>query len=570
MKKRDFGFFLLFLVLFTFVFRSLLLHFSTDLPDWRDYALFNWVIHQNIGHILSFQFTNFFSTNAFYPHPYSLFFTDTVLPQSIIGLPFSLLTNNPIITFNAIFVITFILNYFSSFIFWHLLFKKSLVAFLGALLVVFSPFFHIEFCHFQMMSYWPFFLTLYFLFRERGSGKKVHLILSAIFFSIQFLASVYIFVFLSFTIALFFLWEILAHVSKTLLIKKVLLILLIFIAINGVFIKGYYEMKQYYGIQRKLGEYVTYSAPISDYIFTKNINSFLYQQNIFTKWNIYDKNFWGGQASFPGFLLTILSLIGLIKLQVTKKRVSLNFSVEGYRKFFLILGVLGFVFSLGPRVNFNGAYAHIPLPYTLILKLVPMVEATRAVSRWEFLFYLALIYFTIAFIAQKYSSRYFKLLVAGVFILFFIEYIPLNLKTQQGDYINKHYELLHNICLEKKQALLEIPITHLDVYPDVGTGVQYISTVELSSIYHKCYLINGYSGYDMPSILTLSAELNNLIQTNNSGDFLKTLKSNYVNIVKFNYQQMPPELRSSAASLFQNLSTSSATQKIDDQMLLIN
>src|SRR3989344_2941974 len=81
-------------VILLFVFRNIILNISTNLLDWRDYAFYIWMMFQNITHITSLDFVNFFETNAFYPHKLTLFFIDTMLPQSLIFLPFYYLTKN--------------------------------------------------------------------------------------------------------------------------------------------------------------------------------------------------------------------------------------------------------------------------------------------------------------------------------------------------------------------------------------------------------------------------------------------------------------------------------------------
>ena len=67
LRKKWLIFFSFFLVLFWFTFRNLLSNLSSNLIDWRDYALENWIVFQNISHFRSPNITNFFDSNAFYP-----------------------------------------------------------------------------------------------------------------------------------------------------------------------------------------------------------------------------------------------------------------------------------------------------------------------------------------------------------------------------------------------------------------------------------------------------------------------------------------------------------------------
>src|SRR5258708_4632995 len=238
LKKHIFSLFLLsFLLLLAFTFRSLIFNLQTNLPDWLDYALINWIIYQNVDKIISLHFLNFFDTYAFYPHPYSLLFSDTLIPQSLLFLPIYLLTHQMILSFNITFFLTLILDYISVYLLWKIVFKNDLLSFLGALFFVFSPFFHLESSHFQMLSYWPFFFSLYFLFEYFQSKFKRNLILSGLYLAIQFLASVYLAVFLISTIILFLLAHLIFEGNLGEIIKPFTLIFFIFLLIDGIVIE---------------------------------------------------------------------------------------------------------------------------------------------------------------------------------------------------------------------------------------------------------------------------------------------------------------------------------------------
>ncbi|HCE30869.1 TPA: hypothetical protein DEQ89_02540, partial [Candidatus Daviesbacteria bacterium] len=205
MSKKNAFYFILFLLVLLFVFKDLVLNLSTNLLDWRDYPFIIWTIFQNITHVNTLDFANFFETNAFYPHRLTLLFSDLLLPQSLVLWPILYLTKNIILSFNLVFIISFILNYISLFLFWKQLFKKDSIAFFGSIFVIFSPFFQMELSHFQMISYWPFFFTLYFVFRNEEKRQTKNLISAGLLLTIQFLASVYLSVYLIFSLLIFYL-----------------------------------------------------------------------------------------------------------------------------------------------------------------------------------------------------------------------------------------------------------------------------------------------------------------------------------------------------------------------------
>src|SRR5260221_2593829 len=455
MSKKFFIFLGAYLLLLGFVFRNLLANINSHLLDWLDTALVNWLILQNIEKFKSFNFSNLFNTNAFYPHPDSLFFADTFIPQAILGLPFSFLTNNPILIYNVVFFITFILNYISAYLFWKQIFKKDLVAFFGGLLMIFSPFFHLQLSHFQMMSFWPLFFTLYFIFKYEESHKRKNIVVAGLFLAIQFLASIYLSIYLFFAIGFYYMYKFIFKDSLTKShLYNLLILLTIFLFVNGIFIKGYFDMKREYHIQRDIKEYINYSAHLSDYIFTTPINSIVHKSFLLEKWNHFDKNFIGGKAAFPGFLLFFLSLFGLFQLVKSKAEITIKMPLNKQKLYFLTLLLTGFLFSLGPRVNFNGSYAQIPLPYGFLMKFIPFLEAARVPSRWTFFFYLGLIYFALSFISTLQAKKYFKYFISFFLLIFLLEYVPINITTHHEGFINNQYLLLKNTCELKKQALL--------------------------------------------------------------------------------------------------------------------
>lgn len=541
---------------------------STNLLDWRDYPFIIWVISQDINHIVTLDFGNFFETNAFYPHKLTLLFTDILLPQALMYMPFFYLTGNPILSLNIIFVLTFILNFATSYLLWRFIFKKEILAFLGSMFFIFSPFFHMELSHFQMMFYWPFILTLYLLFKSEGKNNRWYQVIIGLLISVQFLASVYLSVYLLFSVVTFYLVDLFYRTNKQSLIKPSI-ILFIFLLTSGIFIKGYSDMKNTYNIKRDIKEYITYSANLSDYIFTTVISSTIHRSEIIQFWNKTDKN-QGTHASFPGFLIFFLSVIAIFQLSKNRHFLTLSVKLDKQKAFFLILILIGFLFSLGPRIKFNGNYAHIPLPYSLALKFVPLIEATRVPSRWDFIFYLGLVYFsliTLSKLPQKFSNSF---VYAFIILIFCLEYIPTNIQSVKDTYINKDYEFLKDACSKNKKVLLELPMTHLDAYPNIIEGLRYIAVAELSSTYHNCYLVNGYSGYDLPENFELGNLLKDYIVNQDIKNFLAELRNRNIDYVRFNRYYFLEELKPSTNIFVDSIATTSGIQKISDDLFQVN
>ncbi len=561
--------FIIFLSVLLFVFRDLFFSLKTNLIDLRDYPLMLWIISQNVLKIQSLNFVNYFDTTAFFPHKYTLLFSDLLLPQSLIALPFFLFSDNLTLIFNLVFLLTFILNFIALYLFWKILFKNNLISFFGSLFVIFSPYFHLELPHFQMLSYWPFFLGLYFLFKsEDGSIRNVFF--CGLFLAIQFLASVYLSVYLIFSIVFYLISRVIFSGKLKNILKIFLIIFITFLIIDGVFIKGYTDIKDYYSIQRGMNEYINYSAHLSDYVFTSTIRSLFHQSNIMDFWNRDDKNNSLGKASFPGFLITFLAFYSLIKFVKNREKVVFTIQLDKTRFFFIVIIIAGLIFSLGPRLNFNGNYVNIPLPYSLMLEVVPFLDAVRSPARWSFIFYIGVIYFALLTLKKLKKNKYYLFFFVFFFLIFVLEYIPTKLVAEKGYGIGAEYNILKDICIKEKKVLLEIPITHLNAAPDVATGLTYINQVQLSSIFHQCNLVNGYSGYDLPDNFVLADTLNNYIINGDVSGFISELRKRDINFVKFNSKYFSKELQKPLNSFLKGIIYEKGVEKIGQDIYKIS
>ncbi len=329
-------------------------------------------------------------------------------------------------------------------------------------------------------------------------------------------------------------------------------------------------MKKEYNIQRELGEYITYSAHLSDYLFTSSINSSIHQSPLMKKWNSNDKNGWGEHSSFPGFLVFFLGLAGIFVLIKDKNEISLNLKLDRQKSFFISVMLLGFIFSLGPRLNFNGQYAFIPMPYTLALKFVPFIDATRAPARWSFLFFFGLTFFALVGLDKITPRKYQTFLLSSCFLIFILEYVPLNLTSFAGSYTDSRDNVLKELCADKKEVVLELPVTHLTAGTNIADGLSYITKTQLASTYHGCFIINGYSGYDIPENFELGNRLEGYIEANDPNQFVNELKNRNITIVKFNPSYFNLTKQPAVDQFFKTLANVESVRKIDTTIFAIS
>jgi hypothetical protein len=421
-----------------------------------------------------------------------------------------------------------------------------------------------------MLSYWPFFFSLYFLGRSFNENRKVWSIFSGIFAGLQFLSSTYLAIFLMFTLLLYSFIEFIFEKNKFETVKKYLLVIISFALISGVFVKGYFNTKKQYSMTRNPNEFIQYSAHVSDYLFTTPIESVIHKSWVMNIWNHFDKNTMGGKAAFPGFVVTILAIVSIFIVKVSKKNIffSLNFDKQGI--FFFLLLSLGMIFSWGPRINFNGNYAHIPSLYYVLLKTIPFLEAARAPARWSFLFYFGIIYFALTTINKILRSRYAKYIIFLISITFFLEYIPTNFITHKENFVSSQYEIIEHFCNKSPATLLEIPITHFDGNGGIMMGLNRVVKYELSSLSHKCNLINGYSGYDLPSLIAFKDNFYQALNEKSPKDIIKFLNKNKVDLVKINRDSLSKEDLANYLYIYPVLIKEKNIQAIDEDLWLVN
>ena len=226
--------------------------------------------------------------------------------------------------------------------------------------------------------------------------------------------------------------------------------------------------------------------------------------------------------------MAISILLYLIKVAYKKNTLKIEFNLDNDDLYFLLLLIFGSLFSLGPRLSFNGVYSGIPTPYTFLIKYVPFFDSVRGLARWSFLFYLGLSYFFTKYLSNK------KLWFVLFFIIIFaLENFPFSLVSTKEDYIDLNTDyILKNYCSKDKTVLLEIPMNHLMVGTGIIDGLNYISKRQLASTYTQCYLVNGYSGYEPPEQTKFYTDVDEAIINENASLFIDLLKSRQVSLIR--------------------------------------
>lgn len=568
LKKIDKYFAVYFLVscfLFLFIFRDLILNISTNLIDWRDYAYVVWVINQFIDNFKELGAAGLFNGNAFYPLEGILLFSDLLWPQALITSLYSLFTTNIIAQFNLTFFTTLGLNTIAIYFFWKQIFKNNKNILFASLLTNFSPFFFLQLSHFQMISYWPFFLSLGFFFKK--DRKLKYIILSGVFLSLQFYSAVYWAVFLLTVIIIYNIVRLIKKEGVWQVFKELTTIGLVLLILVGPIYFKYAQVRQAYNIERGYHEYVSYSAHLSDYLFNWPYRSYLSQTALLTRLNNYN-NHWSGEIAGSASLIVYLtSLVGIALFKKNKNNLSINISLTKKDLFFLLLTLVGFLFSLGPRLSINGTYLATPLPFAIALKFLPIFDPIRATARFSALFYLGLFYF-----ATKGLSRINRnnslLAIFLALLFFFMEIIPLNYKTESNNYYPSVYQLIKSECSHGK-VLLEYPFDQDSKGSNVATNLKYKASQLTSSVIHRCNLVNGYAGFDPEEYTHYIDQFNVALKATDSAQLKEIIRNKKIDVIKVNKKYLSDDRLQQLINI--NFSQDFGMQLTnDDEFLLID
>src|SRR5688572_12745692 len=126
--------------------------------DLGDSLLNMWVLAWDAEQLLAIlrgdfsRFGTFFDANIFHPTPFTLAYAEHLVPQAIQILPVYAITGNPILCYNLLFLSTFILSGFGTYLFVRELTGRPQAAFVAGLLFAFAPYRMPQSSHLQVLS----------------------------------------------------------------------------------------------------------------------------------------------------------------------------------------------------------------------------------------------------------------------------------------------------------------------------------------------------------------------------------------------------------------------------------
>lgn len=528
-------------------------HPADGLNETIDGLLNTWIINWVQTHLFTDP-GSLFDAGIFYPHPNTLSFSEFLLPQAVVSLPVYLLSKNPILTYNFVFFLSYILAAYGMFLLARHLTGHIIAAVAAGTMFAFNTFQIHHITHLQLLSSGLIplgFLYLHKFFEEKTWKSSIFF---ALFFTLQSLACVYyglfwVSVFLVFLPGLFILFrEKLDRIFFQRFIPPLAgaagIIFLFFLPYMSLIKTFHFERPLAEGADpvnylavnphnillsrwlTPLGTHEHFLLPgvavlvLAGYLIgrkrrlfispPKGIKVVFWVITFFSLLTVAAVRLTGG-FSFKAGLISVSAhnvakqaLIVFIPVMVY---LFVSFAVFAFRRengsgenrlFFayFILGIWAFLLSMGKNFTFLGDSTSLfPMPFRLMYNVVPGFKGIRVPARYAVFVIFALVVlasYGIKLLWNKKGARRSKIFAAAGLLLFVnLEYLTI---PQRIARVPVKDDIPPTYKWLKKQpdgfAVAELPFQK-----PVGHESAYM----YFSLYHRKKIVNGYSGFIPPA-----------------------------------------------------------------------
>ena len=523
---------------------------NTWIFDWDTYQMFKDPFH-------------LFDANIFFPLKNTLAFSEHMIVLSLIAFPVSLISGNPVLGYNFIQLLAYILCGFAVYLLVFDLTKNRIAAIIAGVIFAFSPYRFRQVGHIQNLTVFWTPLSLLYLHRAIKKPSWRHLGLFALFFVLQALSCGYLGIFLAIAVGLFVLYYLMfmPRINIIPFFKKLVILAILSGLIIAPFLAPYLKVKKEHRFERSVESNIQFSANILGYMTISRFNKNVFYEDRSVKnrvaINTKDRGKLRpkGRGLFPGILTIFLVLSaflfppyatrfpagrgvgGISKFRIAEKGANIsllfmlglvvtiiftrgfeltyplylilflffgklvfsrftlrNFDDENnssaiHRNFYLFLGVLTCILSLGPRI-FYITHDFGKGPYMILYENIVFFKGIRVPERFGILVMLAL-----SVLAGYGAAKILMLLkkrgkaVLSCFFLVFLIYEFICVPFPYEKISREPDEVYKWLASTKEQfAILEFPLIKLQ------TNKYYMYW----SILHRKNLANGSSGFNPP------------------------------------------------------------------------
>lgn len=275
---------------------------NTWIFDWDTYQLFKDPFH-------------LFDANIFFPLKNTLAFSEHMIVLSLIAFPVSLVSGNPILGYNFVQLLAYVLCGFAVYLLVYYLTNSRIAGILAGVIFAFSPYRFRQVGHIQNLTVFWTPLSLLYLHKAIKKPTWKYVLLFALFFVLQALSCGYLGVFLAIVVGIFVLYYLLFMPRADIFpfFKKTVIVAILSGLVIAPFLIPYLQVKEEHRFERTVESNIQFSANILGYatISRFNKNVFYEAQSVKNRVaiNKMDRGVLRpkGRGLFPGILTLLLA-----------------------------------------------------------------------------------------------------------------------------------------------------------------------------------------------------------------------------------------------------------------------
>lgn len=467
------------------------------------------------------EFGELFNARMFYPREKTLAYGNSLLGQSLLGLPAYLLTGDVVTAANSVILIDLVLAFGAMYLLAYRFTHSTSSGLIAGMIYTYNPYVMAHLHHEQLVLQWlPLLFLLVELLLERVTwwwsvalgGTALMLLVSSFYYALFALVIVPMY-------ALMRWWQ---KGRKEIFWKPLFGVGLVVAVVGWGYLGPFRAVREEYGVKRSIALVELLSANPQDYLFTAP-NNWLYGwwaesplRDSFAREHPTEHSLFPGLVGY-GFLALAVWMI------IKKKGTSWPML-----QIWLVMLGIGVVLSLGPRF----------LVYRLIYTVVPGADSVRAVSRWAVMGFLSLAVLS-ALGWQYVSKKLFRFAPRGLvlaLLLLGVEYRtvgwvePFSISEE----LRTFYQWLDQD--EESQVIVELPIANdLENSPGFARSFYDDGQYLLYATWHDKALVNGHHSFIPEDAYAMGRKLTAQFPTQEKLDELRRMGVDVVSVHEEEY-----------------------------------
>jgi len=295
------------------------LHMADAFVSHVDPLLNTWIFDWDTYQMFKDPF-RLFDANIFFPLKNTLAFSEHMIVLSLIAFPVSLVSGNPVLGYNFVQLLAYILCGFAVYLLVFDLTKNRIAAIIAGVIFAFSPYRFRQVGHIQNITVFWTPLSLLYLHKAIKKPSWKYVLLFALFFVLQALSCGYLGVFLAIAVGIFVLYYLLfmprANIAP--FFKKLVISAILSGLIIAPFLVPYLQVKKEHRFERTVGSNIQFSANILGYATISRFNKNVFYEaqsvenrvaiNLMNRGKLRPK----GRGLFPGIMTILLATMAFL------------------------------------------------------------------------------------------------------------------------------------------------------------------------------------------------------------------------------------------------------------------